>query len=78
MNIQLEKEAKRKQESREIVKTIIDFGVTDTQKIDIMFFLAMSLENNGNLKEITNFLKKFKTNINNEEKKENNKNKLIL
>ena len=78
MNIQLEKEAKRKQESRDIVKTIIDFGVTDTQKIDIMFFLAMSLENNGNLKEITNFLKKFKTNINNEEKKENNKNKLIL
>ena len=78
MNIQLEKEAKRKQESREIVKTIIDFGVTDTQKVDIMFFLAMSLENNENLKEITNFLKKFKTNINNEEKKENNKNKLIL
>lgn len=78
MNIQLEKEAKRKQESRDIVKTIIDFGVTDTQKIDIMFFLAMSLENNGNLKEITNFLKKFKTNINNKEKKENNKNKLIL
>lgn len=78
MTVELEREAKKKQESRDIVKTIIEFGVNDSQKIDIMFFLAMTIENHNNVKEITNFLKKFKSSINNEEKIENNKNKLIL
>jgi len=75
MSVVLEREAKRKQESRDIVKTIIDFGVNEDQKIDIMFFLSMSLENNKNMKEITGFLKKFKTSINKDEEKEDNKNK---
>ena len=78
MDIKLEKEAKRKIESRKIAKEIIDFGVTENQKIDIMFFIAMTLENHNNLKEITNFLKKFKSSINKDEENENNRNKLIL
>jgi len=78
MTIRLEKEAKQKQQSRDIVKTIIDFGVTEKQKIDIMFFLAMTLENHSDLQEITNFLKKFKSSINKDEKNENNNNKSKL
>ena len=31
--------AKRKQESRDIAKKIIDFGVTEDQKVDIMLIL---------------------------------------
>ena len=44
-----------KKESRQIAKTILDFGVTEEQKIDIMMNLAMSLENNENMKEIIIF-----------------------
>ena len=72
MSVILEKEAKRKQESRDIVKTIIDFGVDENQKIDIMYFLSLSLENNKNMKKITDFLKKYKNNININENKEDN------
>ena len=75
MSITLEMEAKRKQESRDIVKSIIEFGINETQKIDIMFLLAMHLENHNDLQEITSFLKKFKTSINKDEEKEDNKNK---
>jgi len=72
LSVILEKEAKRKQESRDIVKTIIDFGVDENQKIDIMYFLSLSLENNKNMKKITDFLKKYKNNINIDENKEDN------
>ena len=65
-NVVLEKEVKLKQQARDITKTILDFGVTDSQKYDIMFFLAMTLENHKELQEVTNFLKKYKKTINNE------------
>jgi len=75
-----------KKESREISKTILDFGVTEEQKIDIMINLALSLESNDNMKEIVSFLKKFTINFNTEEKENNinvedkstNTNKIIL
>ena len=72
--------AKRKQESRDIAKKIIDFGVTEDQKVDIMFNLAMTLENNTTMKEITSVLKKFIEKFNNEEEEDNNstKGKLIV
>jgi len=72
MSVVLEREAKRKQESRDIVKTIIDFGVNEDQKIDIMYFLSMTLENNESMKEITSFLKNYKNSINIDENKEDN------
>ena len=77
----LEKEAKKKQESRDIVKEIINFGITEKQKIDVMFFLALTLENNSALKDISNVLKKYKTDINKETEnnyKESSNKKLIL
>ena len=65
-NVMLEKEVKLKQQSRDISKTILDFGVTDSQKYDIMFLLALTLENHNEVQEVTSFLKKFKKTINNE------------
>ena len=56
-----------KKESREIVKRILEFGVTEEQKIDIMINLGMSLEKQENVRDIVNFLKKFTSNFNLEE-----------
>ena len=73
--------AKRKQESRDIAKKIIDFGVTEDQKIDIMFNLAMTLESNTAMKDITTVLKIFIEKFNNDEEEDNNnksKRKLIV
>tara|TARA_A100001011_G_scaffold374221_1_gene434474 strand:- start:1440 stop:1679 length:240 start_codon:yes stop_codon:yes gene_type:complete len=76
----IEKLALEKQEARKIVKNIIDFGITENQKIDIMYFLALTLENHENLVKLTDFLKKFKSIINKEKEVDNvnNKNKLLL
>ena len=72
-----------KKEARKICKTILEFGVTDEQKIEIMLNLTMSLENNENMKKIASFLKKFGSNFNAEENsnnidKDSNKNKILL
>ena len=69
--LDIEKEVKRKEQCRMIVKEILNFGVTDSQKIDIMFFLALELEKNDQLKEITDFLKKYRITINKKEEKSN-------
>ena len=78
MTIELEKAAKRKQESRQIVKEIINFGVKEQQKYDIIFNLALTLENNNALKEITSVIKKYMTTINTESEEGNINNKLIF
>ena len=67
----IEKIAIQKEESRAIVKKIIDFGITEDQKIDIMYFLAMNLHDNETMKEICLFLNKFTNKVNKED--ENNK-----
>ena len=78
MSVTLENEAKRKQESRDIVKSIIDFGVTEEQKIDIMYFLSLTLNDNSKMKDIANFLKNHKSSINNIEEESNIKNKILI
>jgi hypothetical protein len=79
-DIKLMQLAKRKKESRELSKQIIDFGVSEDQKIDIMFNIALTLESNAAMKEITSVLKKFIEKINKEEEQEDNKErgKLII
>lgn len=77
----IEKIALEKQKSREIVKEIENFGVTDSQKIDIIYFLSMTIKDNTAMKEICNFIKNYKKNINNIEESNNNKtvlNKIIV
>lgn len=78
-DIELVQIANRKKESREITKQIIDFGVTEDQKIDIMFNLSMTLESNEAMKELTSILKKFRKSINKEEEENiiENKNKIL-
>ena len=77
-SIQLEKESKRKLESRQIVKEILNFGVTEDQKIDIMYNLALSIQDNKRMKDIISFLEKYKTKINNQENQNKiNKKKII-
>tara|TARA_R110000782_G_scaffold152474_3_gene245071 strand:+ start:186 stop:455 length:270 start_codon:yes stop_codon:yes gene_type:complete len=66
-------DVKEKQEARNISKTILEFGVTDNQKIDIMLNLAMTLEDNNAMKSIGSFLKNYVTKINNSK----NDNKIV-
>lgn len=64
--------ALEKKVSRDIVKEIESFGVTEEQKIDIMYFLALTLQNNNNMQQVCNFLNNFKKNINTEKTAVNN------
>ena len=63
--------ALEKKIARDIVKEIESFGVSEDQKIDIMYFLAMNLHDNETMKEICLFLNKFTNKVNKED--ENNK-----
>ena len=81
MDITLEKVARQKKISRDIVKEILDFGVTESQKFDIIFNICLSLEDNQAMKEITNMIKKYKTSVNKEKEENNilnNEKKIIL
>ncbi len=79
-DVKLMQIAKRKKEARELAKQILDFGISEDQKIEIMFNIALTLENNTAMKEITSTLKKFIEKINKEDSEDNNKErgKLII
>ena len=72
-DISLKKILNHKKITRDIVKEIIDFGVTEDQKIDILFNLSLNLQNNELMKELAKVLKKYKNNIN----KDQDSNKLL-
>ena len=44
--------------SREIVKEIVNFGVTESQKIQIIKLLSLELEDGNIMREISNILDK--------------------
>ena len=71
-SVKLEKLAREKQKSREIVNEIINFGVTEHQKLDIIFNLSLTLENNQVMKDINEILKKYRETINKDEEADNN------
>jgi len=82
-SVKLEKLARDKQKSREIVQEIINFGVNEQQKYDIIHGICLSLENNEALKSIVEVLKNYRDVINKDDKsdnniKDNNKPKIIL
>ena len=80
-SVKLEKLARDKQKSREIVKEILNFGVSEQQKLDIINGIVISLENNQALKDLSEVLKNYREIINKEEDADNNKkdkNKIIL
>lgn len=68
----IESFALEKKISRDIVKEIESFGVSEDQKIDIMYFLALTLQDNNDMQKVCKFLKNFKKNINTEETANNN------
>lgn len=71
-SVKLEKLAREKQQSREIVKEIVSFGVSEQQKLDIIFSLSLHLESNELMKEINDLLKKYREVINKPEETDNN------
>jgi len=71
-SVKLEKLARQKQQSREIVSEVLKFGVSEQQKLDIIHGICLSLANNDALKEINNVLKKYREVINKEEDSDNN------
>ena len=71
-SVKLEKIAKERAESRQIVKQIIDFGVNENQKLDIIYELSLNLENNKAMKDIVQLLKKYRETINKDEETDNN------
>jgi len=71
-SVKLEKIARNKQKSRDIVREVLNFGVDENQKLDIMHGIALSLENNKALKELSEVLKKYRETINKEEDSDNN------
>lgn len=77
-----EKLINQRREARDICNKILEFGVTEEQKIQIMIGLSLSLENNDNMKEINTFLKKFDIGFNVEENNlkisKDNDNKILL
>ena len=71
-SVKLEKLAREKQQAREIVAEILNFGVTEQQKYDILNGICLSLEDNTALKDIASTLKKYREVINKEEESDNN------
>ena len=59
-SVELEKLAKDKQKAREIVKEILDFGVNEQQKLQIIYELSLNLETPGLLKSINEVLKLYR------------------
>jgi len=71
MDVKLKKSIQLRSQSREIVKEILNFGVSDEQKIDIIYFLSMELESNELMKNIAEVLKKYRTKFNDSEEDNN-------
>ena len=79
-DIHLNKSIRLKQEARNIAREVLNFGVNEDQKFDIIYLLSISLEDNNAMREITSLLKKYKSTINNEEDNNNiieNENKIL-
>ena len=71
MSKKIKKEIEDRKIAREITKTIIDYGVNDNQKLEIMHLLSLELESNASMKEISKFLKKFTVKFNTKEQESN-------
>tara|TARA_Y100001970_G_C13721638_1_gene596959 strand:- start:128 stop:373 length:246 start_codon:yes stop_codon:yes gene_type:complete len=71
MSNKVKKEIEDRKIAREITKTVVDYGVSDNQKLEIMYLLSLELESNDNMKEISKFIKKFTVKFNTEEQESN-------
>ena len=69
---EVSKVLKNRETSRKIVKDILDFGVNDQMKLDIIYFLTLNLEDNEAIKNLMLELKKVRVCINKEQETVNN------
>ena len=76
-SVELEQVAKNRQKAREITKEILNFGVNEQQKLEIIYELTLNLENNSLLKELVGVIKKFRESINKEEEEKNEDRRLF-
>lgn len=58
-----EKIAEENRVARDIVKEISNFGVTDRQRLMIMYLLSLELENVADMKEFSSFIKTKRGNV---------------
>lgn len=65
--------AEKSLQCRQIVSEILDFGVDESQKLQIIKLMAMELENNNSMKKIVNTIGEIVEN-----KIESKENKLIV
>ena len=78
-NTSLQRLASKKEEARQIVLEIGNFGVNEDQKYEIIHGIVMTLVNNEALKELSNVIKKYKKSFNDDETQSITlKDKLIL
>ena len=62
-----ELDAEASLEVRKINKTIIDYGITEEQKLHLINLLALELEDNNALKILTGAIHDIKNNVTNED-----------
>ena len=76
----LNKLVTEKETSRKIVKEILSFGVNENQKLDIIYLIALSLENNTALKAITKIADEYRTSVkeDSDDKNKNKKSKILI
>jgi hypothetical protein len=55
----LDEELEKIEQSREIVKTIMGFNLSQKQILNIIYFLALNLENNEQMVEITTTVRSY-------------------
>ena len=76
-DVRLNKIIRERQQSRDIVKEIVDFQVTESQKLDIIYYLSLTLENNLAMKSIADTLKEFRESVNDENENKTEKRKIL-
>mgnify|MGYP001345675524 CR=1 FL=1 len=55
-------DAEKLLECRKIVKNIIDFGVSESQKVQIIYLMSLELNNRNSLEMLTDTVKKLRSN----------------
>lgn len=58
-----EKLAKEKQVARDIVKEISNFGISESQRWMVIYFLALEIENHFEMQSLTDLIREIKSDI---------------
>jgi hypothetical protein len=69
-----------RKKARDIVKEVINFGVSEEEILHIIYLFALNLEDIDKMKNISSIVKKYTEDINTDDKEDNikSKSKIIL